>query len=85
MICPKCKKEFSNPPAISRVDNKTPICSECGVREAIADFEPDKEKAEKLIEAILEYEKRAREMDVQIDVHYDPKDENKNIKLNKNK
>ena len=33
--CPKCKKVFTEPPALSRVDNETEICSECGVREAI--------------------------------------------------
>ena len=34
-ICPKCKKEFHGHPAISRDDNKTEVCSECGVREAL--------------------------------------------------
>lgn len=33
--CPKCKKEFIEHPALSRVDNKTAICPECGVREAM--------------------------------------------------
>lgn len=33
--CPKCKKEFTEHPALSRVDNETEICPECGVREAI--------------------------------------------------
>ena len=34
-LCPKCKKYFTSYPAISRKDNKTEICPECGVREAI--------------------------------------------------
>ena len=34
-VCPKCKKEFYGHPAISRDDNKTKVCSECGVREAL--------------------------------------------------
>lgn len=34
--CPKCKKEYEEHPAISRVDNKTPICSMCGIAEALA-------------------------------------------------
>lgn len=34
-ICPICKKPYSLPPAISRKDNKTPICPLCGMREAI--------------------------------------------------
>ena len=37
-ICPRCKKETSDFPAISRRDNKTEICSDCGVGEAMADY-----------------------------------------------
>jgi len=33
--CPNCKKEFTEYPALSRKDNETEICPECGVREAI--------------------------------------------------
>lgn len=32
---PKCGKEFTEYPALFRADNKTEICSECGVREAV--------------------------------------------------
>ena len=34
-ICPKCKQQIFGHPAISRIDNKTEICSDCGVREAL--------------------------------------------------
>ena len=37
--CPKCKKEFTGYPAISRKDNETEICPECGVREAIEAYQ----------------------------------------------
>lgn len=37
-ICPSCNKEYNTPPAISRRDNKTYICSNCGTREALFDF-----------------------------------------------
>jgi predicted RNA-binding Zn-ribbon protein involved in translation (DUF1610 family) len=37
-ICPRCNKEYDGYPAISRKDNKTKICSECGTQEAILDF-----------------------------------------------
>lgn len=33
--CPKCGKEFIGYPAISREDNETEICPECGVKEAM--------------------------------------------------
>jgi len=36
-ICPKCNKPYSEPPALSRRDNKTYICSACGTREALED------------------------------------------------
>ena len=36
--CPKCGKEYTGYPAISRTDNKTEICSECGTAEALAIF-----------------------------------------------
>lgn len=38
--CPKCGKEYYGYPALSREDNKTAICSECGIKEAIASFCP---------------------------------------------
>lgn len=37
-ICLLCKKEYNTPPAISRRDNKTYICSNCGIREALFYF-----------------------------------------------
>jgi predicted RNA-binding Zn-ribbon protein involved in translation (DUF1610 family) len=37
-VCPKCGKETTDFPAISRVDNKTEICSQCGMVEAFADW-----------------------------------------------
>lgn len=33
--CPKCKHTYKGHPAISRVDNKTEICPDCGLNEAI--------------------------------------------------
>ena len=33
-ICPKCKKTYSDFPAVSRIDNETEICPECGRKEA---------------------------------------------------
>ena len=34
-ICPKCEQSYKGIPALSREDNKTLICPECGVREAL--------------------------------------------------
>lgn len=35
-ICPVCGRSYTDPPALSRRDNKTDICPECGMREALA-------------------------------------------------
>lgn len=43
-VCPICKNTYTDFPAISRVDNKTPICPDCGVREALADYIKYKEE-----------------------------------------
>lgn len=55
-VCPRCGNEYSDPPALSRVDNNTSICPDCGMREALeaAHFSPDR------IEAIIAAAKEAR-------------------------
>lgn len=37
-ICPRCSKPYEGHPALSRKDNKTEICSQCGTIEALAAF-----------------------------------------------
>ena len=34
-ICPKCGRVYLGYPAISRIDNKTEICPDCGIGEAL--------------------------------------------------
>lgn len=36
--CPRCKQECIGEPALSRKDNKTEICSDCGEKEALEGF-----------------------------------------------
>ncbi|EKC58133.1 hypothetical protein OBE_10164, partial [human gut metagenome] len=33
-VCPRCGKAYHEPPALSRLDNETLICPDCGTREA---------------------------------------------------
>ena len=37
-ICPICGREYTDYPALSRRDNATEICPDCGVDEALDDF-----------------------------------------------
>ena len=37
-ICPICGREYTDYPALSRRDNATEICPDCGVNEALEDF-----------------------------------------------
>lgn len=36
--CPKCGQIYNEYPAISRLDNKTEICPDCGSKEALEQF-----------------------------------------------
>lgn len=36
--CPRCGQKYNEPPALSRKDNKTKICSKCGNEEALLDY-----------------------------------------------
>lgn len=45
VTCPLCHKPYSGYPAISRKDNKTKICSECGLKEALEIFAQNKKSA----------------------------------------
>lgn len=36
--CPRCGRKYSEPPSISRKDNKTEICPACGVDEALKGY-----------------------------------------------
>lgn len=37
-LCPICKKNYSDYPALSRKDNKTEICPSCGQEEAVLEM-----------------------------------------------
>ena len=55
-ICPKCGKTYRGHPAISRVDNETPICPECGTREALEGLGIPPEEIENIIHTIQKVE-----------------------------
>ena len=51
-ICPKCGCTYHERPALSRTDNKTLICPDCGIREALESIGISKEEQEKIISII---------------------------------
>lgn len=50
--CPLCGKMFHGVPALSRTDNKTPICPDCGTRQALESMGVSAEEQEKILETI---------------------------------
>ena len=51
-VCPLCVKAYAEPPALSRTDNETPICPDCGTRQALDSIGISPEEQEKIL-AIL--------------------------------
>ncbi len=47
--CPKCGAEYQGYPALSRKDNKTKICPDCGTREALESIGIDVKEREQII------------------------------------
>ena len=43
-ICPRCGQVYHEPPALSRIDNQTPICPDCGTREALESIDIGQEE-----------------------------------------
>ena len=51
-VCPLCGKMYSGVPALSRTDNETLICPDCGTRQALQSIGVDAEEQEQIIETI---------------------------------
>ena len=51
-VCPICRQEYTDRPAISRTDGETPICPDCGTRQALESLGIDAEEQEKILDAI---------------------------------
>lgn len=51
-VCPRCGKAYTGRPAISRADNKTPICPDCGTREALESIGVDTAEQNKILNTI---------------------------------
>ncbi len=55
--CPRCGRIFRGRPALSREDNETPICPDCGTREALASMGVAEEEQEQIVSMIHKYQK----------------------------
>ena len=54
MACPKCGQIFTERPAVSRVDNVTLICPDCGTRKALASLGVEPEEQNEILDIIHE-------------------------------
>ena len=48
-ICPKCGQSYTERSAISRADNETLICPDCGTREALTSLGVGADEQEKIL------------------------------------
>ena len=54
-ICPLCGKSYHGHPAVSREDNLTPICGDCGTRQALASIGVEPPEQEEILKTIHQY------------------------------
>ena len=51
-VCPLCGKTYEEAPALSRTDNETLICPDCGTRQALESIGIDAEERERILSII---------------------------------
>ena len=51
-ICPLCGQVYNGHPALSRTDNKTMICPDCGTLQALKSIGVSDEEGEKIVSII---------------------------------
>lgn len=50
--CPLCGNSYAEPPALSRTDNETLICPDCGTRQALESIGISTEEQDKILSII---------------------------------
>ena len=48
-LCPLCGKAYTERPALSRTDNETLICPDCGTRQSLESIGISKDEQEKIL------------------------------------
>ena len=51
-VCPRCGQPYFEPPALSRLDNETLICPDCGTLEALDSLGIKTEEQEQILATI---------------------------------
>lgn len=51
-ICPRCGNAYHGAPALSRKDNETLLCPDCGTREALESIGVDEQEQDEILAAI---------------------------------
>lgn len=51
-VCPRCGQDYREHPALSRLDNETLICPDCGTREALDSIGVRPDEQEQIIASI---------------------------------
>lgn len=59
-ICPLCNQEYTERPAVSKIDGVTPICPDCGTRQALESICVSVEEQDKILQAIHKSMKSAK-------------------------
>ena len=57
-VCPLCGRLYHGHPALSRTDNETLICPDCGTREALQSIGVDADEQERILETIHRHTNR---------------------------
>ena len=56
-VCPRCGKAYHEPPALSRLDNETLICPDCGTRESLDSIGVAQAEQDAIIQVIHRYQR----------------------------
>jgi len=59
-VCPRCGRTYTEYPALSRVDNETAICPDCGTKEALDSLGISLEEQSEIIGKIHEFKAEKR-------------------------
>lgn len=59
-VCPICGRTYHGHPAISREDSETPICPDCGTRQAMAAMGVSPQEQDEIVRIIHEHMRTER-------------------------